>query len=72
MAKDIVVLGYDSTWDKPVEQAFQRAGRMIWYVNEKQPAPNTHLANVLNQRYNKFIEISGLNYSSFFELYPNL
>jgi TIR domain len=72
MAKDIVVLGYDATWDKPIEQAFQRAGGMIWYVNEEQPSPNTHIAHVLDQRYSKFVGGQDWNYGSFLRTLSDL
>jgi len=65
LAKEIIVLGYDPIWDRPIEQAFQGAGGMLWYVNEEQPVKNTYLAHVLNQRAGKFLVGPQGNYSSF-------
>jgi hypothetical protein len=72
LARDIIVLGYDPIWDKPIEQAFQEIGGMLWYVNEEQPQADTYMARVLDQRYSKFIGIAGWNYTSFLQTLSNL
>jgi hypothetical protein len=35
LAKDLII-GYDPTWDQPIERVFQIRGEMLWYVNEEQ------------------------------------
>ena len=72
LARDIIILGYDPIWDKPIEQAFQEIGGMLWYVNEERPLPNTYLAYVLDQRYSKYIGGAGWNYTSFLQKLSNL
>lgn len=72
LARDIIVLGYDPIWDKPIEQAFQAVGGMLWYVNEEQSPPNTYLAHVLDQRYSKYIGGAGWSYTSFLQTLSNL
>jgi hypothetical protein len=72
LAKDIVILGYDPTWDQPIERAFQENGAMLWYVNEEQPSQNTHLAHVLGQRYGKYLGGPDLSYHSFLQTLSGL
>ncbi len=54
-AEEMLVIGYDSTWDRPIEQAFLEVGGVLWYVNEELPAQNTHLMRVLNQRKSRYL-----------------
>ena len=67
LSKDIVVLGYDPAWDRPIERAFQQKGGMLWYVNEKQPVQDTHLDFIFKQRYGKYIGEYGQNYLAFLQ-----
>ncbi len=55
LSEDVVVIGYDPVWDRTVERAFREKGGILWYVNEEQPAKNSHLAYVLDQRRVKFL-----------------
>lgn len=71
LVKDIVVLGYDPTWDGPIEQAFQVRDEMtngtLWFVNDKRPPPNTHFARILRQPSSTCIVGTVGNYKSFLE-----
>jgi hypothetical protein len=71
-ANDVIVLGYDPTWDRPIEWAFQETGGTLWYVNEEQPSKNTHLAHVLDQRGGKYLVSPQGGYKSFLQALYNL
>ncbi|HYU76768.1 MAG TPA: toll/interleukin-1 receptor domain-containing protein [Ktedonobacteraceae bacterium] len=55
---EVLVIGYDPTWDRPIEQAFPEFGGTLWYVNDELPAQNTHLMRVLNQRKGRYLMIT--------------
>lgn len=72
LAKEIIIIGYDPIWDRPVEWAFQKAGATLWYVNEEQLAQHTHLANILNQRDGRLLEGPQGSYASFLKALTDL
>ncbi len=65
LVENVLVIGYDPTWDKPLEQVFPAVGGRVWYVNEEQPLQRTHLAHILNRRNSKSLIGKQGSYSSF-------
>src|SRR5581483_2048518 len=55
LAKDVVVLGYDPTWDRSIEQAFPAKGGTLWYINEEPLPSYAPLAQILQQRSGKYL-----------------
>jgi hypothetical protein len=65
LAEEVLIIGYDPTWDRPVEQAFLEVGEVLWYVNEELPHQDTHLARVLNQRGGEYLVGTQGSYGGF-------
>lgn len=54
LLENLVVVGYDPTWDRPLERLFlERAGGDIFYINEGPPAEHSLLARVIQRRQGK-------------------
>lgn len=50
LEREVLLLGYDPVWDKPIELAFPLRGRNVYYVNEQRLADNSTLTKVLHRR----------------------
>ena len=72
LSKDVIILGYDPIWDRPIERAFQETGGTLWYVDEEEPEKHTHLAHILNQRNGKYISGPQGRYLSFLRALNNI
>jgi hypothetical protein len=67
LSREVLILGYDPTWDQPIEQAFSPTGETVWYINETELQPNTHFASIFAQRNGKFLQSDRGSYSSFLQ-----
>lgn len=67
LSKDILMVGYDPTWDQIVEEHFPAAEGKVWYVNEEEPPQNIHLSLTLKQRNCQFLTGMQGSYASFFK-----
>src|SRR5205807_2652007 len=65
LTRDVLIVGYDPVWDHAIEPAFPTTGGAVWYINETELLPNTHLASIFDQRHGKFFQNDQGNYSSF-------
>ena len=63
---DVLLVGYDPLWDKPMEQIFPETGGQLWYVNEE--PPNTYLAQLLNKRDGRYLEAQWGSYARFWKI----
>jgi hypothetical protein len=54
LKRNILVVGFDSKWDRPIERAFPMSPEgSLWYVNEEAPVANSLIAEVIEQRRGK-------------------
>lgn len=78
LAKDVLILGYDPIWDKPIEQAFLAQGGRLWYVNTQASPSDTLLLDpplkkALEQRNGKKLQSYQGSYNTFIRiLYSSL
>ena len=67
LSKDVIILGYDPIWDRPIERAFQETGGTLWYVDETALPQDSHLTEVLKQRGSKFLQGEQASYKIFLQ-----
>ncbi len=65
LSEEVLMIGYDPTWDRPIEKAFRELGKVVWYVNEELPPQNTPLMRILSQRKGMYLVGTHGSYSSF-------
>lgn len=65
LSKNILIIGYDHTWDQAVEQAFPLSGGTIWYVNETVLSEKSFLAQILSKRESQYLGGNIGSYSNF-------
>ena len=65
LSGNLLIVGYDPVWDAPIEHAFPFSDGDCWYVNEKRPAKNSHLARVLDQRRGRYLGGEQSSYREF-------
>ena len=71
LRKNVLVIGYDPTWDKGIEKAFPLSGEQLLYINEQAPARNSHFAAVLEQRKGQCLAGKRGNYGTFLKAMQN-
>jgi hypothetical protein len=65
LSREVLLVGYDPVWDHGIEAAVPANGGTVWYINETELLPGTHLASIFNQRNGRAFQNEQGNYSSF-------
>ncbi len=50
LSRDVIVIGFDSLWDKPLIRAFPTRGSSVWFVNEEELDKESLLLDVIERR----------------------
>ncbi len=50
LRENVLIVGYDPVWDRPIERAFDEYGGDIIHVNEEELAEQSHIAQVIQMR----------------------
>jgi hypothetical protein len=65
LARDVLMVGYDPVWDKPIEHMFSAEGGHIYYVNEQAIPPEAPLMQAFRRRNGRYCIDSYGSYKSF-------
>jgi nucleoside phosphorylase len=74
LRRDILVIGFDPSWDQSIEPAFPMSpDSSLWYVNEEPPPNDSFIAKVMRKRKGQSIIGTEGSYKSFIKtLYEHL
>jgi TIR domain len=74
LKRNILVVGFDSVWDRPIERAFPMSPEgSLWYVNEEAPADDSLIAKAIKLRKGKsLIGLEGSYKNFVIDLYSEL
>lgn len=66
LLEDMVIVGYDPVWDRPLERIFlEREGGSLFYINEEMPGEHSVIARTIQKRGGKYLCGEHLNYQAF-------